>query len=86
MANNQEYMRNWLGQSLDTVKSFRKGDKLVCVQSENTPFSQYEVITATKDTERGIFNDRPFITVKDPDGKPFVCHASRFTPYLGDTK
>jgi len=36
----------------------------------------YEVV----DWQEGIFPDRPFVIVRDDEGKEIGAHASRFTP------
>jgi len=57
---------------------FKKGDWVWCIAARDernlTIGKNYEVL---RDEEKGIFADRPFVTVMGDEGR-LSCHASRF--------
>ena len=59
---------------------FKKGDKLkaVGVRNDVGGLRYGMVVTATADTEAGIFPDRPYQRWKDSAGNTGICYAYRF--------
>lgn len=67
------------------LKGFKKGDKLKCVTARDLHDLQVgKVYIALTDEQEGIFEDRPFITVKEKVGtKSLTAHSSRFELVTG---
>lgn len=59
---------------------FRKGDVLDLIYADGAEYwlTMGKTYTVIKDEEPGIFQSRPFVTVLNDEGNPYVCHADRF--------
>jgi len=55
------------------------GDEIICEGSRGlSNLTSGKAYKALHGKEDGIFENRPFVTVIDDDGKEYSCHLSRF--------
>lgn len=62
------------------ITQLEPNEKVIAIGTETTNgnLTKFKEYKAIRGLEKGIFENRPFITVIGEYGKPFSCHASRF--------